>query len=186
MKKKNATSSPKRFTKKQGQALIALARQTIMKRFGEDLSKQDIDTMMQVLKDKKLSNSHATFVTINKHDQLRGCIGSLTAVEPLTDSVKRNAINAAFHDHRFSPLTEDELSEIEIEISILPSPNPSNIQTPRTLLKSFALKKMGLSFKRALPGRRFCPRYGTSSRSMKSFFHIFVQKQAFPLKHGKT
>ena len=186
MKKKNVTSSPKRFTKKQGQALIALARQTIMKRFGEDLSKQDIDAMMQVLKDKKLSHNHATFVTINKHDQLRGCIGSLTAVEPLADSVKRNAINAAFHDHRFSPLTEDELSEIEIEISILTEPQPLEYSDAEDLIKKLRPKEDGVIIQKGAARATFLPQVWGQLPEHEEFLSQLCSKAGLPAEAWQT
>ncbi len=36
--------------------------------------------------------------------------------------MRRNALNAAFHDSRFSPLAREELEEIAIEVSILTEP----------------------------------------------------------------
>jgi len=180
MKKKNVASSPKRFTKKQGQALIVLARQTIMKRFGEDLSKQDIDMMMQVLKDKKLAHHHATFVTINKHDQLRGCIGSLTAVEPLTDSVKRNAINAAFHDHRFTPLTEDELAEIEIELSILTEPQLLEYSDAEDLVKKLRPKEDGVIIQKGAARATFLPQVWNQLPEHEEFLSHLCSKAGLP------
>ena len=64
----------------------------------------------------------ATFVTLKIGGALRGCIGSLEAVEPLYMSVHRNAINAAMNDYRFSPVEPPELPGIEVDVSIL-SPN---------------------------------------------------------------
>jgi AmmeMemoRadiSam system protein A len=53
---------------------------------------------------------------------LRGCIGSLTAVESISADVQHNAQNAAFHDPRFGPLTSSELDQVDIEVSILTRP----------------------------------------------------------------
>jgi len=64
----------------------------------------------------------ATFVTLTKNGELRGCMGNLEPVEELCKSVIHNATNAAFEDPRFPPLTEEELDQIKIEISVL-SPN---------------------------------------------------------------
>ena len=52
----------------------------------------------------KLKAQTATCVTLKIRGELRGCIGSLAPVEPLYLSVHGNAINAAMHDHRFSPV----------------------------------------------------------------------------------
>lgn len=59
------------------------------------------------------------FVTIEIDHRLRGCVGYIQSDEPLFDTVSKAAISAAMHDTRFSPLTEAELKDIDIEISVL-------------------------------------------------------------------
>lgn len=61
-----------------------------------------------------------TFVTLKTVEgDLRGCIGSIRAVEPLYRSVISGAINAAFRDPRFRPVRKHELDDLRIEISVL-------------------------------------------------------------------
>ena len=59
------------------------------------------------------------FVTFHMHGDLRGCIGYIQGFKPLKNALFEMADAAAFHDHRFLPLVEFELDDIEIEISIL-------------------------------------------------------------------
>ena len=59
------------------------------------------------------------FVTLEKHGQLRGCIGYIEARKPLYVTVAEMAVAAAFHDPRFSPLRQEEWPDITVEISIL-------------------------------------------------------------------
>jgi AmmeMemoRadiSam system protein A len=59
------------------------------------------------------------FVTLHLHGDLRGCIGYIQGFKPLKSALFEMAEAAAFHDHRFLPLIESELDDIEIEISIL-------------------------------------------------------------------
>lgn len=68
---------------------------------------------------KNLQQPRGVFVTLKKHGELRGCIGHMIADEPLGKIVGTMAIQAAFNDRRFSPLTAGELKDIEIEISVL-------------------------------------------------------------------
>ncbi|WP_024851565.1 AmmeMemoRadiSam system protein A [Hydrogenovibrio kuenenii] len=74
--------------------------------------------------DEALNQPGACFVTLTLNKQLRGCIGSLQAHEPLIQDIANNAFKAAFQDPRFPPLTEDESEELDIEISILTTPEP--------------------------------------------------------------
>ena len=59
------------------------------------------------------------FVTLHMKGKLRGCIGHMTGGEPLFETVKEMAAASAFQDPRFSSLTPDELTDIDIEISVL-------------------------------------------------------------------
>ncbi len=60
------------------------------------------------------------FVTLRTHDgDLRGCIGSIVAREPLVHAVVTSAVNAAFRDPRFDPVMAEELPELELEISVM-------------------------------------------------------------------
>jgi AmmeMemoRadiSam system protein A len=66
-----------------------------------------------------LGQAGATFVTLKRAGQLRGCIGSLRPVRPLGVDVRANAIAAAFGDPRFPPLDAFEFEEVTVEVSLL-------------------------------------------------------------------
>ena len=57
--------------------------------------------------------------TLLEHGVLRGCVGLLDASRPLAESVAGAAIAAVLHDWRFRPVTEDELSDVELQVSVL-------------------------------------------------------------------
>lgn len=61
----------------------------------------------------------ASFVTLTRRGELRGCIGSLEAQRPLFEDVATNACNAAFRDPRFPPVVRTEWPGIAVEISVL-------------------------------------------------------------------
>lgn len=67
----------------------------------------------------ELKTTLATFVTLKRKGDLRGCIGSLEAVEPLYLSVHHNAVNAAKHDPRFPPVRAEEVAGLTLDISVL-------------------------------------------------------------------
>ena len=66
-----------------------------------------------------LNEPGASFVTLNLNNQLRGCIGTLAAFQPLVTDVSDHAYAAAFKDPRFPPLAENEFEKLEIHISVL-------------------------------------------------------------------
>lgn len=73
----------------------------------------------------RLCEKRAAFVTLNTpRGQLRGCIGSIFPQEPLWESVRRHARNAAINDRRFPPVAAEEAARLHIEISVLNLPQP--------------------------------------------------------------
>ena len=61
----------------------------------------------------------ATFVTLRYHGQLRGCLGTLKAREPLVKDLRHNARSVTSRDPRFPPLTPEELADTSVEVSLL-------------------------------------------------------------------
>jgi AmmeMemoRadiSam system protein A len=82
----------------------------------------------------RLCEPGATFVTLTRGGQLRGCIGTLEPKQPLAVDVREHAISAALHDFRFPPMGPEELPEIKIEISRLTIPKDLDYETPDELL----------------------------------------------------
>ncbi len=110
------------FTKEEKKFLLQTARRTLEEYFktGKEL-KFKIDN-------EKFLEKRGVFVTLYKNDQLRGCIGYIEPVEKLITAVINNAISAAVHDERFSSVTENELSDLEIEISVLTVPEKVSLE----------------------------------------------------------
>jgi AmmeMemoRadiSam system protein A len=67
----------------------------------------------------KLAAPGAAFVTLTKKGRLRGCIGFTEAVAPLFKVVQECAVAAATEDPRFSPVSQEELPSLCVEISVL-------------------------------------------------------------------
>ncbi len=68
--------------------------------------------------DPRLLKTQGAFVTLTKHGQLRGCIGSIVGDKPLWQTIREMSIAAASADPRFPPVSKDELKDIDIEISV--------------------------------------------------------------------
>ncbi len=93
--------------------LLEIARQTIASSVaGKGAPKIDE-------RDPGLQTHSGAFVTIEKHGQLRGCIGNFTSDKPLWRTVMEMAVAAATGDPRFPPMTAGEDREVELEISVL-------------------------------------------------------------------
>ena len=122
------------LSEEQGQALVRLARQQIAHHLGKDAGARKA-TRVDVLEDAALQRKQGVFVTLHKNQQLRGCIGSLTATEAIVDGIRKNALHAAFQDYRFPALTSAELPDLHIEISILTEPEPLDYTGPEDLVR---------------------------------------------------
>lgn len=87
------------------------------------ISTHAINGRIPALEESKLSDALKTatgaFVSLHKYDKLRGCIGRFQAADPLYKVVQEMAVASAFQDHRFPPVTPDEIPELTIEISVL-------------------------------------------------------------------
>jgi AmmeMemoRadiSam system protein A len=82
-----------------------------------------------------LRDPRATFVTLHRHGELRGCIGELEARRPVVESVANMAFKSAFRDPRFPPLREAELRDLTLEISILGPLQPMKVDDEADLLR---------------------------------------------------
>ena len=81
-----------------------------------------------------LTEYGASFVTLKKNEQLRGCIGSVYPTKPLILDIIDNAKNAGFQDPSFEPLTVDELDKLQVSVSILSSIERIMFKDERDLL----------------------------------------------------
>ena len=95
---------------------VSLARYTIE----EYITKGVLADLFTDLPAEMTQERAATFVSLHRNGQLRGCIGTL---EPYQDSlaaeIQHNAISAATGDPRFSPLRVNELHDLEISVDVL-------------------------------------------------------------------
>jgi AmmeMemoRadiSam system protein B/AmmeMemoRadiSam system protein A len=101
-------------------ALLSLARGTIQHYFSTRKKAAPKDLGVPVT--PGMRQIAGAFVTLHKHGDLRGCIGEIFPTRPLVEAVMDHALNAAFKDRRFGPLTELELSVCDLEISALSMP----------------------------------------------------------------
>lgn len=125
-----------------------------------------------------LEQNGAAFVTltINPNDQLRGCIGSLSAYQPLYKDIIANAQSAALRDPRFRPLSLDELSEVKIEVSILSKPKPLLYTTIEDLKTKILPNVDGVVLEYAGYRATYLPQVWEQLPQFESFFESLCQK----------
>lgn len=83
---------------------------------------------------RDLLAARATFVTITKSGNLRGCVGTCLAEQPLVKDVAANAFAAAFRDSRFAPVSRKEIGALDISISLLSQPRSVAAKSEADLL----------------------------------------------------
>ncbi|NLA24272.1 MAG: AmmeMemoRadiSam system radical SAM enzyme [Bacteroidales bacterium] len=113
---------------------------------------------------KELKSECGVFVTLNKNNDLRGCIGRFNPDIPLYQLVGEMALASAFNDTRFQPLRKEELNDIEIEISVL---------TPMVKIKDIdeiELGKHGIYIKSGYRSGTFLPQVATQTGWTKEEF----------------
>ncbi len=125
----------------------------------------------------------AAFVTLEKNGQLRGCIGSLQAHQPLVEDVVQNAYKAAFSDPRFPNLGRDELSDLNISISVLSPAAPMTLKDEADLLRQLRPGIDGLIIQDL--GRRslFLPQVWSQLPDPRRFLAHLKQKAGLPIDH---
>lgn len=139
----------------QGARLVKLARKSIESKFSIIKLKIDKNTK------EEFSEMLGCFVTIHKNGQLRGCIGFPEPIMPLSDGIVNAAESAAFNDPRFPPLEKSELSEIDMEISVLTKPKRIDVRNPEDYIKHIQVGKDGLIIRSTFTSGLLLPQVAT-------------------------
>ncbi len=129
---------------------------------------------------KNLQQKTATFVTLNINQQLRGCIGTLDAYQPLVKDVAEHAFAAAFKDPRFSPLSQHEESLLDIHISILTPATPLLFTSENDLLQKIQPGIDGLILEHGYNKGTFLPSVWESLPQAKDFLQHLKMKAGLP------
>ncbi len=167
----------------QGRALLVLARRTIAQRLGQPAG-FDEDVWREaeaVLAEPALQVHRGTFVTLTSNGQLRGCIGSLAAVESIADGVRHNAISAAFGDPRFGPLAGAELVGVVIEVSILSAPRSLAYTDGADLLAKLRPHVHGVILGKGAARATFLPQVWSQLPDPASFLDHLCLKALLPM-----
>lgn len=127
-----------------------------------------------------LREKRATFVTLHKYKNLRGCIGILDAVSQLVEDVSEHAFAAAFRDPRFPQVTHDEIPHLEISISILSPSEPIAFLSEADLMEKIRPGVDGLILKIGLQRATFLPSVWEQVASVHEFLTHLKLKAGLP------
>lgn len=155
-----------------GQMLLIMARNAIGARFG--LPAQPVGALPE------LAEPGATFVTLTQAGQLRGCIGSLEAYRPLAADIAENAVAAAFHDPRFSPLSAEEFARTNVEVSLLTPAEPITFSDEADALSRLRPGIDGVILTRGRRRATFLPQVWESLPTPKQFMAQLKLKAGLP------
>ncbi len=164
--------------------LLDLARSTIAEKFGKNFS--DRMRSRERPEDKILEEKRGVFVTLTIGGDLRGCIGNIMPVYPLEEGVKRNALNAAFDDPRFEPLSEDEFEKIDVEISVLSVPKKLEYSDSEDLLRKLKPLRDGVIIESGPFSATYLPQVWEEIKDKEMFLSTLCMKAGLPADEWKT
>jgi AmmeMemoRadiSam system protein A len=159
--------------------LLDIARESIADGLASGRALQVDPSLME----ENLQGRAAVFVTLTRSGELRGCVGSLQAVEPLAQAVATSAFNAAFRDRRFGQLRGEELDAIRIEISVLSEMEPIDADSRRALLDSLQPGVDGLLLEDGGYRSTFLPKVWEKISSAEEFLQQLLLKAGLGAGH---
>lgn len=174
------TSPTKFIGAKEGKTLLKIARCTIEEKLG--VHTKDTGDPGVSLSDDVRNMRRGTFVTLKIDHQLRGCIGNLAPDRKLIDSVRDNAVSAAFRDPRFDPLSREELDRVDIEISLLTEPKPLEYTDGKDLVAKLRPNIDGVIIRKGPYSSTFLPQVWEQLPDPEMFLDHLCLKAGLPAK----
>ena len=125
----------------------------------------------------------ACFVTLRKQRELRGCMGTFDATQPVLTNVAVTANRAAFADPRFLPVVREELPLLEVEVSLLGPTRPFPVASRADLLARLVPGVDGLIFHDGARHATFLPAVWESLPKPSDFVDELLRKAGLPADH---
>jgi AmmeMemoRadiSam system protein A len=154
-----------------GSILIAIARQAIM---------SGVPPEPGEWREPWLREAGASFVTLKRDGELRGCIGTIEPRRGLGDDVAHNAHAAAYGDPRFPPVNERERARLEVEVSVLSPREPMSVATEAEALAVLRPGVDGIVLQYGGLGATFLPQVWESLPEPAEFLSHLKRKAGLP------
>ncbi len=127
-----------------------------------------------------LREKRASFVTLRRGGELRGCIGTMSAHRPLVEDIRANCRAAAFGDPRFPPLQPRELEDLSIEVSLLSALEPMEFESEEDLLRQLRPGVDGLLLEHGFHRGTFLPAVWRTLPEPRHFLSSLKLKAGLP------
>jgi hypothetical protein len=148
-----------------GNYLVELAKETI---------KYFLETGKTLVKPQdypiELDEELGVFVTLNKNNNLRGCIGYAEPIKPAIDATMDVALAAAFNDPRFPQVSPDEFDKLDFEVTVLTKPEMIVVAHPKQYFDEIEIGRDGLIIQKGYAKGLLLPQVATENAFTKEEF----------------
>ena len=141
-----------------GEYLVNLSKETI---------KYFLETSKHMVKPTdypiELDEPLGVFVTLNKKNNLRGCIGYAEPVKPAIDATMEVALSAAFNDPRFPQVSEKEFEDLDFEVTVLTKPEIIEVAHYKQYFDEIEIGRDGLIIQKGYARGLLLPQVATEN-----------------------
>ncbi len=112
----------------------------------------------------ELDEKLGVFVTLNKNNNLRGCIGYPEPVESAIDATIEVSVAAAVNDPRFPQVTQEEFETLEFEVTVLTKPEIIAVAHPDQYFDEIEIGRDGLIIQKGYARGLLLPQVATENK----------------------
>ena len=163
------------FSDSDGEQLVKMARKAVTEYLKNNQTVNDLEF------NSKFNFSSGVFVTLNKQESLRGCIGYPLPVKKLSQGLVDAAISAATKDTRFNPVNQEELNQIIFEVTVLTNPEEIIVNDTSDYIHNIKVGRDGLIIENGFASGLLLPQvpteYGWDERE---FLEYTCEKAGLP------
>jgi len=164
------------LTEEEKSTLLGVARQAIH----ATVNRLPLPELILANYSQTLQSNGASFVTLTEDGNLRGCIGTIEAYQPLVQDVCEHAVSAALEDYRFYPVQPEDVPRLKIEISRLSPLKKLEYRQPEDLLALLRPGVDGVVIREGLHRATFLPQVWEKVGTVEDFLKHLCWKMGAP------
>ena len=162
----------------QGENLVKMARKVVEDKFFD--KKRDIPEWFT----KGFQENRGVFTTIrtSPESELRGCTGFPLPTQSLWKALIKSALQSAFSDNRFPPLSIHELEMVTFEVTILTTPERLIVRSPEEYINTIEIGKDGILIRFGVYSGILLPQVPLKEKwDVEAFLNAVCYKALLPL-----